>query len=47
MNGTGLAVVEGQEWTARLINGEANRKGTKVIVEEISGVKLMVKIKRR
>ena len=46
MNGTGLAVVEGQEWTARSINGEVIEKGTKVIVEEISGVKLMVKIKK-
>lgn len=44
--GTGLAVVDGQEWTARSIDGSVIEKGSKVIVEDISGVKLMVKIKK-
>lgn len=46
INGTGLAVVDGQEWTARSVNGDVIEKGTKVIVESISGVKLMVSIKK-
>lgn len=43
---TGLAVVDGQEWTARSVDGSVIEKGTKVIVESISGVKLMVNIKK-
>lgn len=45
-NSTGLAVVDGQEWTARSVDGSVIEKGTKVIVESISGVKLMVNIKK-
>jgi membrane protein implicated in regulation of membrane protease activity len=46
IKGTGLALVGGQEWTARSINDEVIEKGTKVIVESISGVKLIVSIKK-
>lgn len=42
---TGLATVDGQEWSARSVDGSVIEKGTKVIVENISGVKLMVRIK--
>jgi len=44
--GTGLAVVDGQEWSARSVDGSIIEKGSKVTVENISGVKLMVKIKK-
>lgn len=43
---TGLAVVDGQEWSARSVDGMIIEKGTKVTVEDISGVKLIVKIKK-
>ncbi len=46
INATGLAVVDGQEWTARSVDGAVIEKGTKVTVESISGVKLMVSIKK-
>ncbi|HHT87445.1 MAG TPA: NfeD family protein [Clostridiales bacterium] len=46
INATGLAVVDGQEWTARSVDGTVIEKGTKVIVESISGVKLMVRVKK-
>lgn len=42
MNARGLATVNGQDWTARSVDGSVIEKGTKVIVESISGVKLMV-----
>ena len=41
----GLVSVQGQEWTARSVNEEVILKDTHVEIEEISGVKLMVKIK--
>ncbi|CRZ33254.1 membrane protein implicated in regulation of membrane protease activity [Herbinix hemicellulosilytica] len=43
---TGLAVVNGQEWSARSVDGSKIEKGSKVIIENISGVKLMVSIKK-
>lgn len=43
---TGWAVINGLEWSARSVNGEIIEKGTKVVVESISGVKLMVSIKK-
>lgn len=46
INAIGMAVVDGQEWTARSVNQEVIDKGTKVIVESISGVKLIVSIKK-
>lgn len=39
----GTAVVAGQEWTARSVDGSILEAGTMVIVEEVSGVKLMVR----
>jgi len=44
--GIGLAKVSGQEWSARSVDGSVIEKGTKVIVESISGVKLMVSVKK-
>ena len=35
-----------QEWTARSVNDNIIEKGSKVIVDSISGVKLMVTIKK-
>lgn len=46
INNTGWAVVNGLEWSARSVNGQIIEKGTKVIVESVSGVKLMVSIKK-
>ena len=46
INNAGWAVVNGLEWSARSVNGELIEKGTKVLVESISGVKLMVSIKK-
>jgi membrane protein implicated in regulation of membrane protease activity len=46
INNSGWAVVNGLEWSARSVNGEIIEKGTKVIVESISGVKLMVSKKK-
>lgn len=46
INNTGWALVNGLEWSARSVNGEIIEKGTKVVVESISGVKLMVRIKK-
>lgn len=43
INATGWAVVDGLEWSARSVDGAIIEKGTKVIVESISGVKLMVR----
>lgn len=44
--GTGLAVVDGQEWSARSADGSLIEKGTKVIIKNISGVKLVVSVKK-
>jgi membrane protein implicated in regulation of membrane protease activity len=46
INNAGWAVVNGLEWSARSVNGEIIEKGTKVVVESIAGVKLMVSIKK-
>ena len=46
INNAGWAVVDGLEWSARSVNGEIIEKGTKVVVEGIAGVKLMVSIKK-
>lgn len=43
---SGWAVVNGLEWSARSVDGEIIEKGTRVIVESISGVKLIVSIKK-
>ena len=38
----GQVIVDGQEWTARSAKGDIIEKGTKVTVQDISGVKLIV-----
>lgn len=41
--GTGAAIVGGQEWTARTVDDEmVCKEGTKVWIQEIQGVKLIV-----
>lgn len=43
LNGTGAAVVSGQEWTARAARDEdIYSEGTQVVIREIRGVKLIV-----
>lgn len=39
----GTAVIAGQEWTARSVDGSLIEAGAKVRIEAVSGVKLMVK----
>ena len=38
----GVVVLDGKEWTARSVSGEIIEKDSKVKVDSISGVKLMV-----
>lgn len=38
----GQVIVDGQEWTARSSEGNIIEKGTRVMVQDISGVKLIV-----
>ncbi len=38
----GVVYLDGKEWTARAVNGDVIEKDSKVKVESISGVKLMV-----
>ncbi|MBE5933426.1 MAG: NfeD family protein [Lachnospiraceae bacterium] len=38
----GVVFLDGKEWTARSVNGEVIEADCKVVVESISGVKLMV-----
>lgn len=42
INAEGQVSVDGQEWSARSETGEVIDKGTRVIVKNISGVKLIV-----
>lgn len=42
LKGCGQVVVRGQEWTARSVDGNTIKEGTKVKIAAISGVKLMV-----
>lgn len=46
MNATGQVIVDGQEWTARSLEGKIIEKGTKVKVQGISGVKLIVTVNK-
>ena len=39
-------MVDGQEWTARSADDTVIEEGTRVIVENISGVKLIVREKK-
>ncbi len=41
--GQGQVIVGGQEWTARSSDGSKIEAGEKVVIKEISGVKLIVK----
>lgn len=45
-NAIGQVVVDGQEWSAKSAEGEVIEKGTRVIVREVVGVKLIVSIKK-
>lgn len=42
MNGTGQVIINGMEWTARSANNDIIEKGAKVIVRELTGVRLIV-----
>lgn len=42
LKGCGQVVVRGQEWTARSVDGNSIKEGTKVKIASVSGVKLMV-----
>lgn len=42
LNNSGKADLNGQEWTARSVDGTIIEAGTTVTVQDISGVKLMV-----
>ncbi len=43
MQAVGQVVVEGQEWSAKSAAGDIIEKGTRVTVQNVSGVKLIVK----
>lgn len=47
LHAAGLVQVQGQEWSARSVEDVLIAKGTEVTVEEISGVKLIVKEKKK
>ncbi|MBH1940465.1 NfeD family protein [Mobilitalea sibirica] len=42
INAVGQVIVDGQEWSARSATGNMIEKGTKVTVQNVSGVKLIV-----
>lgn len=46
LNANGQVIVDGQEWTARSLEGDIIEKDTLVKVHGISGVKLLVSIKK-
>lgn len=45
LQATGLVQVDGQEWTARSSDDSIIEKGKEVLIEQISGVKLIIKEK--
>lgn len=47
MNAVGQVTVEGQEWSAKSLDGSIIEKGTKVKVQGISGVKLIVTVNKQ
>ena len=47
LKAAGMVQVNGQEWTARTEDGGRIAKGKEVLVEKISGVKLIVKEKEK
>lgn len=42
IKGTGQVAINGMEWTARSVQNDIIEKGTKVIVREVTGVRLIV-----
>ncbi len=42
LNAVGQVVVNGQVWSARSTDGKLIEKGTKVVIHDVSGVKLIV-----
>jgi membrane protein implicated in regulation of membrane protease activity len=42
INATGQVLVDGQEWSAKSLEGNIIEKGTKVKIQGITGVKLIV-----
>lgn len=47
LNAAGLVQVNGQEWTARSSDNVLITKGKEVLIEKVSGVKLIVKEKEK
>lgn len=47
INAVGQVTVEGQEWSARSLDGNVIEKGTKVKVQGITGVKLIVTVNKQ
>lgn len=47
LHAEGMVQVDGQEWTARSLDDTRILEGTEVEIEEISGVKLIVKVKEK
>lgn len=45
LNATGLVMLNGLEWMARSVDGTVIPKGSVVVIEEVEGVKLIVKKK--
>ena len=43
LQGSGVVKINGMQWTARTVDDTVVQNGQRVVVEEISGVKLMVK----
>lgn len=43
VRGTGIVIVEGIEWTARAVAPGVIEEGSRVLIEEIQGVKLLVR----
>ncbi|MGF7146100.1 membrane protein implicated in regulation of membrane protease activity [Anaerotaenia torta] len=47
MNAMGQAIVNGQEWSAKSLDGSIIEKGTRVVINSITGVKLVVSVIRQ
>ncbi len=47
MNAVGQAIVNGQEWSARSLDGSIIEKGARVVINSITGVKLVVSVIRQ
>ena len=46
INAEGQVMIEGQEWSAKSADGSRILKGSKVIVENVVGVKVIVSVKK-